>query len=236
MIIFNLWAIPILFAIYLVHVGVAHFFPALVSDYIVSWSTGVIVTIIGALTELIGVKGRLFFMPIWFIGLGIICLQLGWVGSVLLGALVVVGIIWLFRYGKKQEAKEWQVAQEKLRTTPVPPSENEEVFWGWVRTAVHLPLSAAYTPEICEHDLKALQAIQRVSPRLEPAEQAHFSALEQFLDDARRMQKPPLMDPKLHSTISDFIRKKAIKARANRPLQTAGDIPPVHPGPDRCTA
>jgi len=175
-------------------------------------------------------------MPIWLIGIGMICLQLGWVGWVLFGVIAVVGIFWLIRFSKKQEAKEWHVAQEKLRTNPVPPTDNEEAFWGWVRTSVHLPYSSEYTREICDHDLNALEAIKLVNPRLEPGEQVQFNALGQFLNEARRMEKPPTIDPKVHASISDCIRKKAIKARANRPLETVGNTPPIMPGSDRHAA
>jgi hypothetical protein len=51
------------------------------TDTLTGWTTGIVSTIVGAICEVVGIKARVFLLPIWMIGLGIICFNLGWPGA-----------------------------------------------------------------------------------------------------------------------------------------------------------
>ena len=220
MIIFNLWSIPVGLIIYVAYLGVEHFFPALAADKYIAWTLGSLCTVIGALTERVGIKGRVFFLPIWVIGIGMIALQLGWIGWVILGVMAVLGFFWLRRFSEQQEAKEWAEAQAKLSTVPFPPTDSERAFWEWLSAVLYLPIAADYTPAVCDHDLKTLEIVKRVMLLLKPDEQARFDTLEQFLVAAKSMVKPPSVDSKVHLPMRELIEHKLSGSKKNKPLPT----------------
>jgi hypothetical protein len=226
--IFNLWAIPVGLLIYLILLGIEHFFPSTMTPGHTAWTVGIVAVVIGALTDLVGIRGRLFLMPIWMIGLGIICYKLGWPGTLVFVALLIAVGIWFFRAGKKKEIEDWAKAQEQLIRAPAPPaSGTESEFWEWVKATLFLPTWMNFTPELCKHNLTVLQAVRSANPELAPAEQAAIGALAQFLLRGQDAPKPPGSDLKLQNPVSELIEKRLRKASKEAPLKKAP--PPLIP-------
>jgi len=218
MIIFNLWAIPVALVIFVLIAGLNHFFPTLTSDSYFPYTLGAAMAVVGGIAELFGVKARVFFLPIWLIGVGAICYKLGPIGWVFLGLIAIAGGIFLVRWTKKKTAEEWGKAEEELVKSPTPPMIKEREFWSWVETTLHFPLGSP-TAEQCAHDLRVLQSVKKARPRLTSAEAAGFVALEMFFEKNKNEAKCPSIDHKVQQAISNVITEKIKKAKTETPFQ-----------------
>ncbi len=225
MIIFNLWAIPVAVVIFLVIAGLEHFFPALANDPYLPFTAGATIFVIGGIAEWLGVKARVFFLPVWLIGIGFICVKLGPIGWVLLAVIVVACVMFMIRWVRKFSAEEWRKAQEEIAKSPNPPVLKELEFWNWVQTALYFPMSAP-TPEQCAHDLKVLQGLRNAHPRLTPPEAAGFAKLENFLDKNKNEGKCPSIENKLQQEVLNVIRQKIKKAKPETPFQALTSTSP----------
>ena len=227
-IIFNLWAIPAALAIYLIVLGVERVAPALMTDPRSGWTIGVVVTLVGAVCERVGIKARVFLMPVWMIGLGIIAYHLGWPGTVAFTALLVAGGIWLFRGAKEKERIAWQKLQEETVKAGAPPASEEEVqFWEWVKQMLFLPIWLNFTADLCQHNLKVLRAIQEAAPSLGPDEKVKLEALQNFLTAAQSASKPPDSDMNIQNSIGALIDTRLSKAKRNARRQKLSTPPPL---------
>ena len=83
--------------------------PALAGDALDGWTIGVVTTVIGGAAELVGVRARLFFVPIWLIGVGVVSYQLGLIGTVVFVVIVVAGAVW------------WSKRSKATARSPFPP-------------------------------------------------------------------------------------------------------------------
>jgi hypothetical protein len=218
MIIFNLWAIPVAIVIFGLIAGLNHFFPTLTSDSYFPYTLGAAMAVVGGIAEWFGIKARVFFLPIWLIGIGAICYKLGPVGWVLLGLIAVACIIFVVRWTKKMTAEEWRKAEEELVKSPNPPMTKEREFWSWVETTLHFPLGSP-TAEQCAHDLRVLQSIKKARPYLTSADAAGFVALEMFFEKNKNEAKCPAIDNRVQTAISNVIKQKMKKAKPETPFQ-----------------
>src|SRR3954462_7550013 len=165
MIIFNLWAIPVCLVIWLVLLGIEHWVPALATNAHFAFTLGVVAAVMGGACELIGISGRLFLVPIWMLGIGIMCFQIGWIGTLFFAVAVVAGAVVLFRKATRKERADWDKVQLELIKSPAAPIDGTEAqFWSWIKTMLFLPLWMKLTPEVCEHNLKILQAMKGAKP------------------------------------------------------------------------
>ncbi len=176
MIIFNFWAIPVGLVILMVLTGLSHFFPDMLygedlhptRNHIV---IGLVIAVVGAVGERVGAKGRVFFIPIWCIGLIIFGITIGWIGIAgLVAALVVLCIVTSAR-GKRREAGEWETAKTAATAAPAADSMSELEFWNWVQKALYLPRWTDLTTEMAGHNVVVLETISR-SPQLRSPEDA----------------------------------------------------------------
>lgn len=225
MVIFNLWAIPVAVLVYLAVAGINHLFPAVANDHYFPFVAGTTMFVIGGIGEWIGVKARVFFLPVWLLGIAVICVKLGPIGWVLLGLIVVVCVIWLVRWTKKKDAEEWQQAQAELAKSPTPPTLKELEFWNWVKTTLYLPLGTP-TPEQCAHDLKVLQGVRSARPVLTPPEAAGFVGLEAFFEKNKNEAKCPGIENKLQQAIANVIQQKIKKAKPEVAFRVLSSTPP----------
>ena len=82
----------------------------------------------------------------WMLGLGLLCYQLGWPGTVLFVALLAGGGVWLFNATRKKELDDWQKLERETTGAP-PATADEEPFWAWVKVTLFLPILLKYTPD-----------------------------------------------------------------------------------------
>ncbi len=94
MIIFNLFAVPILLLVGAIGAGLIWLLPAVFGGPYEEITYSVLAIGIGGLFELIGLKGRLFFLPIWLIGGAVLSYQL-WTLFGMLGLAAGVGLMGL---------------------------------------------------------------------------------------------------------------------------------------------
>jgi hypothetical protein len=227
MIIFNLWAIPVVLVIYLIITGLHRFFPSLMAEPHGSWAAGIVIVLVSGICDLIGVKGRLFLLPIWVLGLGFLCYLMGWQGSVGFVIFLIVAAIWFFKSAKKKEIVDWQKAQEEaLRTSVSPVNQNEVQFWTWVKATLFLPCWMKYTPDLSQHNMRVIQAIQKSTVSLSQEEATRFAAFGQFLTQAQSASKPPETDVKVRDAIEALVKRKLRQAEINAG-KTKVAAPPV---------
>ena len=216
MVIFNLWAVPVVIVILVILHFAERFFPQLAGQPIISWTTGITAIVVGGISDLLGLKARLFFLPIWLLGVAIVCLQIGWPGTVLLIVVAIAGIAWIFRSGKKKEVEDWEKAQQELMRSTSPPAGASEVeFWVWVKARLYLPIWMKFTPQLCEHNLCVLQVIKTSESPLTEEENAKISTLDNFLMRGKVASKPLEIEPELQKAVTDVIDKRVRKAIAD---------------------
>lgn len=216
MVIFNLWAVPAVIVILVVMHFAQRFFPQLANQSILSWPTGITAIVVGGIFDLVGLKARLFFLPVWLIGIGIICLQMGWSGTVLLIVIAAAGIAWIFRSGRKKEREDWEKAQQELvRSTSPPAGATEREFWEWVKARLYLPIWMKFTPQLCDHNLCVLRVIKASGPPLTEEERVKLSTLDDFLMRGKGASKPLGIEPELQKAVTDVVDKRLRKAIAD---------------------
>ncbi len=76
MIIFNLFAVPIVLLVGAIGAGLVWLMPSVFGGPYTEVTYAVLAIGIGGLGELVGLRGRLFFLPIWLIGGGVLAWQL----------------------------------------------------------------------------------------------------------------------------------------------------------------
>ena len=239
MILFNLWAVPVGIAIWLILLGIEHFFPSLVAGSRFGWTLGIVVTAVGGICEVAGIKARLFLLPLWITGVAIIAYHLGWPGTLSFLAILVVGGIFLFVKARKKEIADWNKAQLELLKAPVAPVDGtERHFWGWVKDTLFLPIWMKFTPELCQHNLTVLDALKNAKASFSKAEIQRIEALETFLKAARTAAKPMGSEVKLQEPVCDFVNKKFRRADPKKPFVVQGPpalLPPPEKKSDKIT-
>jgi cbb3-type cytochrome oxidase subunit 3 len=229
-ILFNLWAIPVVFVIYLITKGLVHFFPASMSENHSGWTIGIAAAVVAGTAETIGVSGRIFFVPVWVWGIGIVCYQLGWMGTAGFVVLLIGGAVWMFKSGKKKEEIAWNQAQEQLAKSQSPAdAASESDFWTWAKATLFLPFWMDLSPQICEHNLRVLEIIRKARLALDPEEQKEISTFEKLLIIARALPKAPPNVMKVQTAVEMLIKSKLRKASKTEPLQRAAPLPPLIP-------
>lgn len=226
LIIFNLWAIPVGIVIVLLGLGIGSIFPALRDTY-PTYMAGALMIIVGGISDRLGAKARVFFMPIWLIGIGLIGLEIGPVGWIGLSILAVVGIVFLSRWSRKVTAEAWEKTSRDFTQSPTPPTGKERDFWQWTKTVLFVDALAKYTPEICEHNLKVLQAIKQAKPQLNQPEATVLALLEKFLVDAKNLPNPPSLGFKLAAPVVKMIDLRLKAAKEDAPFRSRLPEPPL---------
>ncbi|MCB9232724.1 MAG: hypothetical protein H6581_13720 [Bacteroidia bacterium] len=126
----------------------------------------IIGTIVSVISETVGLKGRLFWLPMWLFGLlgtGFVSYgKWGWigpVGMVVIGAGIFGGLILLSR---RVEKKEWENAPNALAELQRQFSlgTNTPDFWQAMKTAFFQPSFMKNTPEVCQHNLIVIDVLK----------------------------------------------------------------------------
>jgi hypothetical protein len=225
MIIFNLWAILVVPLIYLVCLPFYSFFPGLMKGPYETLVIGIVTTVIGGITDYFGIKGRLFFLPIWLIGIGIVCYQIGVVGMIAFGVIAAVAIYLLVKQNRKKSAQDWKRAQEELTKTPAPESDWDDMrLWQWVQATLFLPIFSQ-THEMRTHNLKVLNGITSVRPELSQDEAKKFFLFHKFLEESKDDPKSKMLDADLEKSIRGVVEKKLAELKKKAPRTQPPPIP-----------
>lgn len=226
MIIFNLWAIPVGIVIVLVLHGLELVWPS-INTPLSGWVSGLVMIGVGGAVECVGIKPRLFFMPIWLIGVGIVAYNLGVAGTIAFLVLLVGGAIWIHRKTRKQEAATWQKFCGMGNPAAPKVGADEAVFWAWVKDSLFLPVCTDYTPEVCEHDLRVLKAVRESGVPLSDGEGIIIKAQEDFLLQAKGAAKPPGVEPKVQRPMERLVetRLRDAKEKTNPTAKPGASLP-----------
>jgi len=230
MLIFNVWAIVVGLIILLVYWPIYRFFPGVTNGPHSALVFGLITTVVGGVTEWFGIKGRLFFVPIWLIGVGIVCFQVGTVGIVAFVCIAGSALFWMMKQGKKKEAEAWKKAQSELAHAQLASTGEPTHFWKWVNDALFLPNLMDFTPDICRHDLEILKVVEKFRQRLTPDEVQVFNNLRLFLEKNRDANKAGLLDQKLRDASREVLKRrmegKEYRLARSRSNSRAAPVPP----------
>lgn len=128
-----------------------------------------IVTVVGIVTDLVGLKGRVFWLPIWLfglIGMGVnLHTQWGWWGPALAGVIVIALFGGLLAMGAVQERKEWAEAPANLNAARESLAKGvNEATWEALGKAYFVPAWGDDTPERCRHNLEVLALVRKALP------------------------------------------------------------------------
>ncbi|MBN2494401.1 MAG: hypothetical protein JXR96_07425 [Deltaproteobacteria bacterium] len=212
MIVFNLDAL-VAIAICAVLVGPLYFFDFMQGG-LERALIGTAGLVIGGIVELAGLKPRLFFLPVWLIGLGVLVYQAfdawGWWGLAVMGGVLVTALVLLGIYGWQDEKKQWRGAPDALQAAKAALLEDRErEMWQALERAFFLPAALRTSARVCLHDREVLAFIrEHLDDRLDGKTRHLVAALDEHL--AELLDRPePELDDQLAKPVRDFLRARA---------------------------
>jgi hypothetical protein len=175
MIVFNLYAIAVGLIIAVI-VGPIYW---LMPNDFANSPLGIIIlgtlgTFIAGICEAAGLKGRLFFLPMWLIGvvgtIGFTYLSFSWKGiGILAGVLLaLVGLVFLIAYF--MEKSEWNNAFKEFQELKKMKNTEDQSFWQQVEKAKFIPGIMNYTHLMCEHNFEVLAYLKFIGIEWEEIE------------------------------------------------------------------
>lgn len=135
---------------------------------------GSIGTFIAGIVEAGGLKGRLFFLPMWLIGvvgtIGYTFMEFSWKGiGILIGVLVLaVALILVLAYF--MEKSEWNNAFKNFQELKKMKNTDDKAFWEQVNDSKFFPGMMNYTNLMCEHNMEVLAYMKFVGIEWEEIE------------------------------------------------------------------
>lgn len=168
MIVFNFYAVPVIIVIGILYGGLTWLAPKFMETGYGSLTVGLLSFVVGTIAEFIGIKGRLFWLPIWLLGLGYSGYQAwtiwGWMGAVVGVVSVVGGIAMLVLWSRSATKKAWEKAPDELRQARQAFSMgNADEAFEHLEQAYVSPWGD-FTREMCAHNL---QLIDLMLPHIE---------------------------------------------------------------------
>lgn len=123
-------------------------------------------TVVSFLTEIFGIRGRIFFMPMWLVGLvfSLAFAQENFGGTGVAAVLATsVGLFAMMMVGKKLRKKaEWHKAQKKLIECQKTGDPNQVAFWKQFKQAFFVPPKNKYDAHIHYHNYQCLELLKRL--------------------------------------------------------------------------
>lgn len=239
LIIFNLWAVVIGAIILIIWSLFLPFFPGLVSETWAPLVFGILTTVVGAIGEILGFKGRFFFLPIWLVGALIIGYQIGWIGIVSVLAFAVVLIVIMVKRAKKKEQTDWIAAKSTAIEYNPQLAANRKQLLAWGKKTMFLPIVSGLDKEMCEHDFDVLGKLQPMLVGLTADEAKTIAQFREFLEVNRAAASPASLDGDLRGKIIKVIvdqgkdRKVAAPGRSDpfptRIQPVLNSVPPPLP-------
>lgn len=167
MVVFNLLAIVVAIIIGIFLGPLFYFFPEFMESTWGNVLAAGIVTGVGIVTDLIGLKGRVFWLPIWLFGLIAMGVNLhelwGWYGPAAAGGLVVVLFAGMLAMGAVHEKKEWAEAPGHLNSVreSLAKGPATDETWELLAKAFFVAAWGDDTPERARHNLEVLAAARK---------------------------------------------------------------------------
>lgn len=170
MIIFNVWALVVVPSILGFMWCIHLYLPSIVENPYGNVVTGVFAFLISGIYEMIGVKGRLFFIPIWLLSMIGICVsgyQLWGIMFVICTVIALVLFFWLLHVSlKRMENKQLAMLPEKwTQFSASSASWNPLEYWTEVKNTQFFPIILPYTDEVVQHNRRVTDSIlERMGP------------------------------------------------------------------------
>ena len=163
-IIFNLPAILVVILIGVLLVPVHYLAPNLLEGPWGDVVIGATALVVGALTDVVGLKGRLFFIPIWVLGLGGMGYGLykhwGWLGPGAAVAVVVTAFAALMVLSYRSEKQEWTEAPAAIEAAEAAAQLGDTATaWVQLERAFFTPGMLDCTPHMGTHGRRTLQLL-----------------------------------------------------------------------------
>ena len=215
MVILNAWAFVVLPSIFVFMWYIHLYFPGIVENPHGNFVTCVFALIISGIYEMIGVKGRVFFIPIWLLSVIGICasgFQLWGIMFAIYAVIALVLIFWLLHVSlKRMENKQLAMLPEKWKQFSVKTSAlNSLEYWKEAKTTLFFPIFHPYTLEVIQHNRRVIDAIMtRMGASLAEEERQIVSNYQNFLRLLAGQTSPPENKQNIaHDELQKFIDQK----------------------------
>jgi hypothetical protein len=219
--IINLYAILSILVVVILGLGLNVLVPRLFAGPYHNFVISLLVTFVGSLAELFGIRARIFLMPMWLLGLGMV----GYHAFVFWGVLGILppvvamglGLWWMVKVTEAREAERWARAAVSLSDLrSFADGADTPAFWRLVEHSVVLPITGTYSPEVCAHNLEVTRIVLDQTAKSSTATQpdlAVWSSFETFLKENEKREKPQHLDFDLKGKLEEFIQART-KGRA----------------------
>lgn len=180
--------------------------------------SGLIVFLVGFVTEWLGAKGRIFFTPVWLIGIFILAYwsyhEWGFLGLAMPLILSVFLLLWWGKLCDKHDRKMFAMAKRSLdewreQTNPLV----SIFFWDYVRRSIFFPITA-HTKEVCIHNREVLERVwQKFSHSHSVHNTEPWREFDDFLCNVIKSDKSQLFDRKLKKKLIEAIDYQYLQDR-----------------------
>lgn len=212
--IFNLFAIIPVAITVLICMGFHWLSPELIDGTYGNLIVGVTTTAVGSVCELLGIRGRIFFIPIWFIGIVMVGFQLyhlwGILGLIVSAILIVSCIVFIYKKAKQSELKNWKTAQDSIeKFSDVDSLTDTLSFWKDIREGLFFPIFKDYDTEVCSHNLAITDVILHVTgDQLSDEDLIVWNTYREFLNNNIENNTSEGIDSDLQNAVNDFVTAK----------------------------
>lgn len=213
MVVFNLPAIPVILAIAVVVAPLFWLFPSVMERPHGNLIIGLVGMLVGGVSEAFGLKGRLFFMPVWLVGLlvsgwGAWSIW-GWWGAGAGASAVVAALGGLVLYAAHADKRDWARAPRALVSARAhAKADEDDDMWTELDRAFFIPSIRALTPPMCVHNMEVLELlIEQTESRVSRTNIRLLRSLQAQFADAQLAEEPEVKQD-LVDFARDFILNK----------------------------
>ena len=186
----NLWAVLSVLIIVCLGLGLNNLLPGLFAGPYKNFAVSILVVLVGSVAQVFGIRGRIFFISIWVIGIGMVTYHAyalwGISGIVILLTATALCLWWMVKASERREAEQWAraaVSISELRSVG-DCAEDAPKFWTLVRDSLFLPVTGTYTALVCSHDLEVIKIVlEKALKSSSVAELAPWQGFEALLKE-----------------------------------------------------